>query len=141
MAIPTLKLSSGISVPRLAFGVGTALYKADCSAQVTTALSAGFTHLDHAEVYGNSAASGQAIGAHLAAGKAKRKDLFVLTKLFKEGIRDPLRVTKQEIEKLQCGDYVDAVLLHYPPRGKDGEPTNVEAWRALEKVKDAGLVR
>ena len=48
---------------------------------------------------------------------------------------------KREVELLQCKGYADAVLLHRPPRGENGLPSNVEAWKLLEAVKDKGLAR
>ncbi|PWN39725.1 Aldo/keto reductase [Ceraceosorus guamensis] len=140
MSLPTVKLVSGRSVPRLSFGIGTQHYQSDASSQVSKALSAGFTFLDAAEVYSNTKSMGKAVSEHLSSGVASRKDLFLLTKLGSRGIPDPLDETKKELSDIGVSDKLDAVLLHYPPRGKNGAPSNIEAWNRLEKVKDAGLV-
>jgi diketogulonate reductase-like aldo/keto reductase len=91
-------------------------------------------------VYANSEASGRAIGKHLDGGAA-RESLFILTKLMQRGIPDPMGETQREVELLQCKGYADAVLLHRPPRGENGLPSNVDAWKLLEAVKDKGLAR
>ncbi len=67
-------------------------------------------------------------------------ELFVLSKIaggMKDGIGETLR---KQLNNLQLKS-LDAFLLHLPPRGKDGFPGTVEAWREMEKLKDEGLVK
>jgi diketogulonate reductase-like aldo/keto reductase len=70
----------------LAFGTGTAHY----TDLVTSAINAGFTHLDGAQIYKNE----ESLGAGIAAAGKARELLFITTKLFKppEGktVRDTL---------------------------------------------------
>lgn len=143
MPIPTVRLpTSGIELPRLAFGTGTALYQqtSATSRQVTMALNAGFRFVDGAEVYANEEAAGEGIQAFLKSSGLKRTDLYVLTKVGRDGMKDLQSAVKVEMQKLQV-DYLDSYLLHLPPRGKDGLPSNVEAWKELEKIKQAGLTK
>ncbi|PWY97914.1 Aldo/keto reductase [Testicularia cyperi] len=142
MPIPTVRLLSGLEVPRLAFGTGTALYQSDATGQVVMALQTGFTFVDGAEVYANEESAGAAISQFLSSNSAnlKRDQLTVLTKVGKDGMKDLQAAVREEMRKLNV-DYLDAYLLHFPPRGKDGLPSNVDAWRQLENIKDQGLVK
>lgn len=69
------------------------------------ALSAGMTHIDAAQVYGNEDSVGKGLAKHLAL--APRDSVFVTTKLYKleegETVRDAL---KTSLKKLQL-DHVD----------------------------------
>ncbi|SNX87818.1 related to oxidoreductase, aldo/keto reductase family [Melanopsichium pennsylvanicum] len=141
MPVPTVKLpTSGHELPRLAFGTGTALYNSAASKQVTMALNAGFRFVDGAEAYANEESAGEGIATFLKSSGLKRSDIYVLTKVGRDGMKDLQSAVKQEMQKLQV-DYLDSYLLHLPPRGKDGLPTNVEAWKELEKIKAAGLTK
>lgn len=140
MPIPTVRLPSGYELPRLAFGTGTALYNSSASTQVTMALEAGFRFVDGAEVYENESSAGDGIQAFLKSSGKKRDEIYVLTKVGKNGMKDLQAAVKEEMSKLQV-DYLDAYLLHFPPRGKDGLPSNVEAWKELEKIKEKGLTK
>jgi diketogulonate reductase-like aldo/keto reductase len=129
-SLPTVALRGGKQLPILAFGVGTALFKKDCSTSVNQALSAGFTFLDLAEVYANS----QFVEPALS--KQKREHVFVLDKIM--SMKEIYKVAHEEIEKLKIKKF-DALLLHSPPRGVDGNPSNVEAWKVMEQLKDEGV--
>jgi diketogulonate reductase-like aldo/keto reductase len=131
MSIPMATLRSGKQLPLMAFGVGTALYKQDCAQATKQAINAGFTFLDGAEAYANSQYVGQAIKD---AGSMEK--LIVLDKI--GDMKRIYEVAKEELEKLQI-DKFDALLLHSPPRGQDGKPSNVEAWKMMERIKDEGL--
>ena len=140
MPVPTVRLASGVELPRLAFGTGTALFGSEVAKQVTMALNAGFRFIDGAEAYQNEASAGEGIAAFLQSSGLKRSDVFVLTKVGKEGVKDLQSAVKEEMRKLQV-DYLDAYLLHFPPRGVEGLPSNPEAWKELEKIKEAGLAK
>lgn len=45
MPVPNVRLPSGLELPRLAFGTGTALYQSDAAKQVTMALENGFSFI------------------------------------------------------------------------------------------------
>lgn len=140
MPIPTVRLPSGVELPRLAFGTGTALYQSSVTKQVVMALQSGFTFIDGAEVYSNEESAGEGIASFLSSSGLKRSDLYVLTKVGKAGMQNLQSAVKVEMQKLQV-DYLDSYLLHFPPRGKKGLPSNVEAWKELEKIKEAGLTK
>ena len=74
-------------------------------------------HIDTAIMYGNEAEIGKAIAEQLKAGKVKREDLFITTKLnnsvrahSEEGVEPTIR---ESLQRLQL-DYVDLVLIHWP---------------------------
>jgi diketogulonate reductase-like aldo/keto reductase len=129
-SIPTVALRGGQQLPIMAFGVGTALYKQDCSNSVRQALSAGFSFLDTAEMYSNSSYIKPVLKEH------KGDRVFVLDKI--GNMKDIYNVAQTEREHLNISKF-DALLLHSPPRGQDGKPTNVEAWKIMERLKDEGV--
>lgn len=137
MSVRTLRTLSGCELPRLAFGTGTALYKAPVKSQVLMALNAGFNFIDCADTYDNEESAGQAIEQFLSTG-VKREDIYVLTKVGGEGMKDLPNAVREAMRKLKV-DYLDGYLMHLPPRGKDDLPSNVDAWKQMEKIKDEGL--
>jgi diketogulonate reductase-like aldo/keto reductase len=120
-----------------------------------TALEVGFRHLDCAERYRNEDAVGEAMQEVFKAGKIRREDVFVTTKLWNTNHR-PERVKpafEESCRRLQV-DYLDCYLIHTPfafqpgdeqdPRDEHGQViydsgvTLVETWRALERLVDDG---
>jgi diketogulonate reductase-like aldo/keto reductase len=120
-----------------------------------TALEVGFRHLDCAERYRNEEAVGDAMQSVFRAGKIRREDVFVTTKLWNSNHR-PERVKPAfdaSRRRLQV-DYLDCYLIHTPfafrpgdeqdPRDESGQVvydsgvTLVDTWRALERLVDDG---
>lgn len=57
------------------------------------------------------------------------------------GLKD-IAGTFQGQLKLLGVDYVDLLLIHWPyDFEKDGKPSNEDAWRAIEAIKDQGLAK
>ncbi|GMK56296.1 hypothetical protein CspeluHIS016_0301360 [Cutaneotrichosporon spelunceum] len=131
----TVSLIDGHSIPRVAFGTGTALYNKECTALVLQALQIGYRSLDGAQIYANS----QSIGDALQQWGGKREDVYVLTKWGTregEGGMDPRAVLEAEIKKLGV-DYVDMYLIHSPLVPEDLQ----KAWAQMEAIKLSGLAR
>src|ERR1700760_2367449 len=150
-----LKLNNGAgAVPALGFGT---LIPDPVATRIATkaALEAGFRQLDAAERYRNEKEVGEAIQEVFKAGKIKREDVFIATKLWNNNHR-PERVKpafESSLKKLQL-DYVDLYLIHTPfafqpgdeqdPRDANGnviydkEVTLLDTWRALEGLVDEG---
>lgn len=149
----------GHTVPRLCFGLGSLMTWApghthpiptDSSAEVAAALAAGIRHLDCGDLYTNLPSA----AAALRAAALPRADVFLSLKLNTHhalrpaGREDMVASVRGFIEDF-CGGlgggvgYVDAVLLHFPPRGpgRGGNLSNREAWRVLEELKGRGLAR
>jgi diketogulonate reductase-like aldo/keto reductase len=139
-----------------AVGFGTLIPDPVATKQATkTALEVGFRHLDCAERYRNEAAVGDAMRETFKAGRIRRDDVFVTTKLWNTNHR-PERVRPAfdaSRGRLQV-DYVDCYLIHTPfafrpgddpdPRDERGQViydsgvTLVDTWRALERLVDDG---
>ena len=142
-----------------AVGFGTLIPDPGVTKQaVKTALEAGFRHFDCAERYRNEAAVGEAMRDVFAAGKVRRQDVFVTTKLWNTNHR-PERVKAAfdaSRRRLQV-DHVDCYIIHTPfafqpgdqqdPRDDQGRViydsgvTLVETWRAMERLVDDGHCR
>jgi diketogulonate reductase-like aldo/keto reductase len=142
-----------------AVGFGTLIPDPAATRQATaTALEVGFRHFDCAERYRNEAAVGDAMQEEFGAGKIRREDVFVTTKLWNSNHR-PERVKPAfdaSRRRLQI-DYVDCYLIHTPfafrpgddqdPRDEHGQViydpgvTLVDTWRALERLVDDGQCR
>ena len=75
-SIPNITLNNGQVIPQFGFGVFQIEPK-DTAAAVSTALEAGYRHIDTAEMYGNEAEVGEAI----AASGLDRGDVFITSKL------------------------------------------------------------
>ncbi|BAR54303.1 dehydrogenase [Bradyrhizobium diazoefficiens] len=122
---------------------------------IRAALEAGFRHLDCAERYRNEAAVGDAMQDAFKAGKLRREELFVTTKLWNTNHR-PERVKPAfdaSRRRLQL-DEIDCYIIHTPfafqpgdeqdPRDASGRViydsgvTLVETWHALERLVDEG---
>ena len=149
----TLGNGSG-AIPALGFG--TLIPDPIATKNATkAALEAGFRALDTAERYRTEKEVGEAIKEVVKAGKMKRENVFVATKLWNTNHR-PERVKpafEASLKKLQL-DYVDLYLIHTPfafqpgdaqdPRDANGNviyDTGVkllDTWRALEELVAEG---
>jgi diketogulonate reductase-like aldo/keto reductase len=150
-----LMLNNGIgALPALGFG--TLIPDPLATKNATkAALEAGFRAIDTAERYRTEREVGDAMQEVFKAGKIKRADVFVITKLWNTNHR-PERVKpacEASLQKLQL-DFVDLYLIHTPfafQPGDDQDPrdasgnviydrgvTLLDTWRALEGLVDAG---
>jgi diketogulonate reductase-like aldo/keto reductase len=139
-----------------ALGFGTLIPDPSATREaVRISLEAGFRQYDCAERYRNEEQVGEAMQAVFKAGKVKRKDVFVGTKLWNNNHR-PERVRpafEASLRRLHL-DYVDLYSTHTPfafrpgdeqdPRDKNGNVIYDEAttltntWKALESLVDEG---
>ena len=151
----TLPLAHGPSAMP-ALGFGTLIPDPVATKQATKdALEAGFRHLDCSERYRNESAVGEAMQEVFKAGRIRREDVFVTTKLWNNNHR-PERVKpafEASLRRLQL-DYADCYLIHTPfafqpgdeqdPRDEHGRVvydsgvTLADTWRALERLVDEG---
>ena len=142
------------SIPALGFG--TLIPDPIATRNATqAALEAGFRVLDTAERYRTEREVGDAMREVFGAGKIKREDVFVITKLWNTNHR-PERVKpafEASLKKLQL-DYIDLYLIHTPfafqpgeeqdPRDANGKViydkgvTLLDTWQALESLTDDG---
>ena len=142
------------AIPALGFGT---LIPDPVATRTATkaALEAGFRQLDASERYRNEKEVGEAIQEVFKAGKIKREEVFIATKVWNNNHR-PERVKpafEASLKRLQL-DYVDLYLIHTPfafqpgdeqdPRDANGNViydkgvTLLDTWRALESLVDEG---
>jgi diketogulonate reductase-like aldo/keto reductase len=139
-----------------ALGFGTLIPDPVATRNATrAALEAGFRQLDTAERYRTEKEVGEAMQEVFEAGRIKREDVFVATKLWNNNHR-PERARlafEASLERLQL-DYVDLYLIHTPfafqpgdeqdPRDANGNViyddavTLLDTWRTLEDLVDEG---
>jgi len=151
----TMALNNGSgAIPALGFGT---LIPDPVATRVATkaALEAGFRMFDASERYRNEKEVGEAMQEVFKAGKIKREDVFIATKLWNTNHR-PERVKpafEASLKKLQL-DYLDLYLIHTPfafqpgdeqdPRDANGNViydqgvTLSDTWGALEKLVEEG---
>jgi 2,5-diketo-D-gluconate reductase A len=135
-AVPQITLNNGQSIPQLGFGVFQIEPK-DTVEAVSTALQAGYRHIDTAEMYGNEKEVGEAI----AKSGLARADVFVTSKLANGAHLpdDARRAFDASLEALGF-DYLDLFLIHWPlPTRYDGD--FVSTWRTLEEFYRDGRAR
>lgn len=127
----TLTLAGGTSIPLLGFGTWQ-LQGASAIGAVTTALHAGYRHIDTATAYGNETQVGQAIRDS----GVSRDDIFITTKLPWEESHRPRQIIEQSLQRLGT-EHVDLWLIHWP----NGADPMVDTWRELIEMRDEGLAR
>nr|XP_026489752.1 alcohol dehydrogenase [NADP(+)]-like [Vanessa tameamea] len=159
MSIPQyFELEGGNGMPRIGFGTWQAPPDI-LETSVDAALEAGYRHFDSARVYENEAALGRALNRWIGDDPAKRKELFVVTKLPPGGNRPDLVEEYFDASYRDLGlEYIDLYLLHAPfafehvpgdlhPKNTDGsmkfdyKNDLVAVWKAILKLKESGRVR
>ena len=125
--------SHGMNMPRL--GLGTWPMKgAECTRAVESALGMGYRHIDTAQMYGNEAEVGAALGGSGLA----RGDIHVTTKVWWDQLAPDAmrRAMESSLQKLGT-DYVDLYLIHWPAADMDLPA----AIATLVRLREEGLAR
>lgn len=127
-----VKLSNGVEIPILGFGVFQITDLAECERSVVDAIQTGYRHIDTAASYQNE----EAVGRGIKRGGVAREDLFITTKLWiqRNGYEGTLRAVENSLKRLHL-DYLDLYLIHQPLGDVYGE------WRAMEELHQQGKVR
>ena len=134
--IPQIMLNNGQQIPQFGFGVFL-VPPAETTAAVSSALDAGYRHIDTAEMYGNEAE----VGAAIRKSGLDRADLFVTTKLNNGEHRpDDARVAFDKSLTALGFDYVDLFLIHWPLPTRYGGDF-VSTWQTLEEFYRDGRAR
>jgi 2,5-diketo-D-gluconate reductase A len=134
--VPSIRLNDGKTIPQLGFGVFQ-IPPAETAKAVSTALEAGYRHIDTAEMYGNERGVGEAVRAS----GLDREDVFITSKL-NNGFHEPDVARKAFAATLEelGSDYVDLFLIHWPlPTLYDGD--FVSTWKTLEEFQRDGRAR
>ncbi|MGV0851113.1 aldo/keto reductase [Mycolicibacterium phlei] len=134
MASPSITLNDGNAIPQVGLGVWQTPPEATERA-VTTALEAGYRHIDTAAVYQNEREVGQA----LAKSGLKRDEVYITTKLWNadQGYDSTLAAFDKSMERIGL-EYLDLYLVHWPmPK------TNkyVDTFKAFAYLRDQGRIR
>lgn len=128
----SIKLSNGVLMPRIGFGVFQAKDGMQTENAVLWALQDGYRHIDTAMIYYNEASVGSAIKKS----ELKREEIFLTTKLWNEDMRQGKYRQAFEMSLELLGvDYLDLYLLHWPTDGF------VEAWLGLEELYLEGKIK
>ena len=144
----------GVTVPTLCYGTA---WKEERTAElVAQALTMGFRGIDTANQrrHYHEAEVGRALLAEWERGILRRKDVFVQTKFTFRSSQDhrlpydPAAPIGRQVEqsfdssRSHLGvDVVDSYLLHAPSLSQGLSPADIEAWRVMETLHDAGRVR
>jgi len=130
-SVPKL-FGHGVDMP--AIGFGTSSLAANATEIISTALAAGYRHIDTAWKYGSERAAGEA----LRGSKLPRGHVFLTTKVSHEYLRadDFARSVDESLKNLNV-DFVDLLLVHWPSQ----TIPLAETMGALAMAKRRGLAR
>lgn len=144
----------GMEMPIIGFGTWQ-IPDQDVEQAIDIALQTGYRHFDAAFAYMNEAGIGRSLKKWLDAGKIKREELFIVTKLpfFANNAKYVEECITKSLKDLQL-TYFDLYLIHHPvgfvygegtfPRDENGKlkldmTTDLVAiWKAMEAQVDAG---
>jgi 2,5-diketo-D-gluconate reductase A len=126
------KLSNGLEIPNLGYGVYRIPTKGVTKDCVLKALKAGYRHIDTAQAYQNEEEVGQAIKES----GIKREEIFVTTKIWISNFGEQKTYDSfmESLKKLDM-PYVDLILLHQCYNDVYG------SWRALERIYKEGKAK
>jgi 2,5-diketo-D-gluconate reductase A len=127
-----VKLSNGVGIPILGFGVFQITNLSECERSVVDAIQTGYSHIDTAASYLNE----EAVGRGIQQSGVAREKLFITTKLWiqRNGYEGTIKAFENSLKRLQL-DYIDLYLIHQPFGDVYGE------WRAMEELYQQGKVR
>lgn len=128
----TKKLSNGVQIPVLGFGVYQIWDEATCVQSVREAIDTGYRLFDTAFVYGNEAAVGKAVKES----GVDREQFFLQSKVWTKdmGYEKTAAAIDEALRKMQT-DYLDLFLIHEPMGDYYG------SWRAMEEAYTKGKLR
>ncbi|KAL5121859.1 hypothetical protein ACEQ8H_000074 [Pleosporales sp. CAS-2024a] len=127
---------SKYQIPQIGFGVYLSPPE-KCINSCIKALEAGYRHIDTAQYYANESEVGEAIKQS----KVPREQVYITTKMLSPGhdAASTYQKVVASVEKLAGKNgYVDLFLVHSPNGGAQARKL---MWQALEKAKQAGIVR
>lgn len=127
----TMKLSNGIEIPMLGYGVYQVTPE-ECERCVSDAINAGYRHIDTAQAYNNE----EGVGNAIKKSGIDRKEFFITTKVWVTNYGEGKTALSIDESLRKLGtDYIDLLLMHQPFGDYYG------AWRDMEKAYKAGKVR
>ncbi|KAJ7277486.1 NADP-dependent oxidoreductase domain-containing protein [Mycena rebaudengoi] len=169
MAVPLVRLNTGVSIPAIGFGSAPEDWSAEAKAAVQNwvvtraagcVLQLGYRLFNTAQIYGTE----HSVGAGIRASGVPREEVFVTTKLPWHHGKYVARSFEESLKNLGQ-DYVDLYLMHYPQTieyttpGADpystpsayqsvvgdikvvDTPTLNDTWAEMEKLHASGRAR
>ena len=127
-----IKLSNGLEMPMLGFGVFQIAPGQDTENAVKTALEVGYRMIDTAQAYGNE----ESVGNAIKSSGIPREEIFLVTKVWISncGEERAYESILESLKKLQT-DYIDLLLIHQPFGDYYG------TYRAMERAYKEGKVK
>ncbi|MGL6199532.1 MAG: aldo/keto reductase [Lachnospiraceae bacterium] len=156
--VPQKKLNTGIEMPVIGMGTfGSDRFTPEqVSGAVSGAIRCGYRLFDCAACYANEDQIGEVFRAAFDEGVVKRKDLFIMTKVWNDMHDRVEESCLKSIADLQC-DYMDMFFIHWPfpnyhapgcdadSRNPDSRPFSVDefvnTYRQCETLYEKGLIR
>lgn len=133
-------LENGMVLPAVGFGTYNAK-GGDNLQMIKDAIEVGYRYFDTASLYGTERALGQAIKE-----SGLPRDAFqIASKVWIDemGYENTKAALERSLKRLQT-DYVDFYLIHWP-KANEAEPDwkerDLETWRAMEELVDAGKIK
>ena len=136
-------LNNGVDIPAMGFGTWM-IGNNDAAQAVADALTAGFRHVDTAQVYRNEATVAEGVRRSGLA----RDEVFITSKV-DAGAKSYAKAAKSldaSLSKMGL-DYLDLMIIHSPQpwtkfhTDEHFFEQNLEVWRALEEAHQAGKIR
>ncbi len=158
MKAPTYTLNNGRQMPVIGLGTfGSDKYTAaEIAAAVYGAVKYGYRLIDCAEVYGNEAEIGGALGRLFDEDVVSRDELFITSKVWNDHHREVGTSCRRSLAALGLS-YLDLYFIHWPypnyhapgcagdARNPDSVPFSVEefmdTYRQCEELYREGLIR
>ncbi|GMS79262.1 hypothetical protein PENTCL1PPCAC_1437 [Pristionchus entomophagus] len=155
--IPSIALNTGAKLPLFGLGTWQALNAEELKVALRVALDAGYRLIDTAEIYQNESVIGEILEEYFTAGKLKREDVFITTKLpfYSMKPEDAEASIKKQLAALRVS-YIDLYLVHCPcamkmrAGGMSGpslsgfeqlDIEHIDTWRVLEKYYKSGQLK
>lgn len=140
----TFALNADTYIPAVGFGTYL-ISNDDAEIAISSAIAAGYRHIDTASGYRNEETVGAGIKMGMQSNGLSRSDLFVTAKLWpgNPAWGDAPKTGAQTIKECDASlsrlglDYVDLYLIHAPYGGE----MRLEQWRALLQLQANGKVR
>lgn len=132
-----ITLNTGKQMPTAVFGVFQITDHETCVQSVISAIKVGYRGIDTAASYGNEKAVGEAIRQCIKEGIVQREDLFVISKMWVQDMKNYETATiaiQNSLENLGL-DYLDLYLEH------QAMGNYFEAYRAMEDAYKEGKLR
>lgn len=141
MKIPELTLNDGTIIPAIGFGTCKHSFDKPIEDIILDAIETGYRYFDTASFYETERDLGRAIRRS----GLMRDELKIATKFWYEelGYRKTKEACSKSLDRLGL-EYVDLYFVHWPKADEDDlnwKETLAESWRAMEELKEEGLVK